>query len=848
VPVTPEPYEYRFICPLPNGLHARPANRLEEVVSGFSSRVSVENLSNRKVANARSILSLVSADIKQGDECVLKVDGADCESAYHELVRFLRDELPACDEVLPEAQESSSESFVPPVLQRSGVQVAAGRGVVPGFGRGSVVFVEALVLPEGIDNLQTIDVEEELRKIDRTIVEHRSDLTMKLGSGRISKLESDVLKAHLSIANDVELIEKIHLLIQEKGLCAGKAILESFDYFSDRLNTAQSELIRERIVDLRDVCSQLLAKIYGSAAQDRIQLSRPSVCVADNMTPSRFIAIDKSLLAALVLSQVGNTSHIVILARSFGIPTLTGIRDTDRLLTEGQDVIVDANCGLLIPEINPQVERFYAAERRKRDARQQLLAGFRDKPAETRDGKRLEVMANVGTAAEVETAMANGAEGVGLFRTEMLFLGRNSAPSEEEQFEQYQQAARFAGGKPVIIRTFDIGGDKAVEYIQWKSEDNPFLGYRGVRVYKQHKDLLENQLRAILRASAFGTLKIMIPMVTCTEEVKYVRSVLEKVKAELDAAGISYDPAISLGIMVEVPSVAFFIPQLAGIIDFLSIGTNDLTQYFLAVDRGNGQVSSLYQSRHPGLLALIQKIVEDAHRHHLWVGMCGEMAGQTECLPLLLGTGLDEVSVSIPYVMHIKAACAEYDSSRCRELLQQAVAAETTDQVNAILSSHSHRDSAQPVIDVRLVDLDADCMNKEEVIKAAADMLFVNQRSENAFDLEKDFWKRETIYSTGLGHGFAVPHCKTAHITANSICVFRLKQPVDWQSIDEIPVKVVIAMTIRDSGEAGNLHMKIFSKLARNIMHEEFRERLRTIQNPSEIVAYLHEKLELDQQ
>lgn len=848
MPVTPEKYEYRFVCPLPNGLHARPANRLEQVVSGFTSRVSVENLSNRKVANARSILSLVSADIKKGDECVLKVDGEDRDSAYQELVRFIRDELPVCDEALPETTTSSEDAYIPPVLHAAGVQMVSGKAVVPGFGRGKVVFIGGLTLPEKIDHAEAIDVEEERRTIDRVIVEHRSDLTLKLGYSRLSKVESEVLKAHLSIANDVELIEKIHTLIQEEGLCAGRAILASFDYFSERLNKAQSELIRERIVDLRDVCAQLLAKIYGTSAQHRILLTEPSVCVADDLTPSQFIAMDKRLLSALVLSHAGNTSHTVILARSFGIPTLSDVRDVERLLKAGQPVIVDANYGFLIPEINQQVERFYAAEQHNRDLQQQRLAAFRDKPAETRDGKRLEVMANVAMAAEVETAMANGAEGVGLFRTEMLFLGRNNAPGEEEQFEEYKQAARFAGDKPVIIRTFDIGGDKAVEYIQWDTEENPFLGYRGVRVYRRHKELLENQLRAILRASAFGTLKIMIPMVTCAEEVRYVRSVLEKAKGELDLAGIAFDDNISLGIMVEVPSVAFFIPQLAGIIDFLSIGTNDLTQYFLAVDRGNGQVSSLYQSRHPGLLALIQKIVDDAHRHHLWVGMCGEMAGQIECLPLLLGTGIDEVSVSIPYVTKIKAACSEYAVNHCCRLLEQAVAAETTDQVDAILSGSADHESAKPVIDACLVNLDADCISKEEVIKMVSDTLYLNQRTRNAAALEKDFWQREGIYSTGLGHGFAVPHCKTPYINANSICVFRLKQPVQWQSIDDVPVDIVVAMTIRDSGEAGNIHMKIFSKLARNIMHDDFRERLRTIQNPDEIVAYLHEKLELNQQ
>ncbi len=843
--VIPEKYEYQFVCPLPNGFHARPASRFEQLVCNFASRVSVQNLSNGKIANARSILSLVSADIKQGDECVLKVVGDDCNVAYQELVRFVREELPTCDEALPQVDESRQETFVPHVLRVAGVEIVPGKTVVSGFGRGRVVFVKSLACPVELDDSEVVDVQAELQKVDEAIEKQQSDLKVKLGAGGMSTMERDVFKAHLSIANDVELIEKIHSLIEEKGLCAGKAILESFSCFSDILGKAESVLIRERVVDLRDVCSQLLTQIYGSTANDHIVLTEPSVCVADDLTPSQFINLDKSLLSALILTQVGSTSHTVILARSFGIPTLTGICNIDGHLAAGQEVVVDANYGFLLTDINDQVERFYHRRQRHHDLQQEQINAYRDRPAQTYDGKRLEVMANVATAGEVKAAMESGAEGVGLFRTEMLFLSRDHAPSEQEQFHEYKTAAEFAAGRPVIIRTFDIGGDKTVNYMQTAAEDNPVLGCRGVRVYKQYEDLLEDQLRAILRASAFGHVKIMIPMVTCIEEVQYVRSVLQKVQSKLDAASIAYDADISLGIMVEVPSVAFFIPQLAEVIDFLSIGTNDLTQYFLAVDRCNGQVSSLYQSRHPGLLGIIRKIIDDAHQHGLWVGMCGEMAGQVECLPLLLGAGIDEVSVSIPYVNEVKAGCCEYDSTQCRGLLQQAIEAKTPAQVDAILLGCEHHGSDRSVIDVSLVDLEADCVSKQEVIQYVTDRLCLNGRTRNCRGLEDDFWKRESVYSTGLGYGFAVPHCKTPHIRANSICVLRLREPIEWDSIDSKPVKIVIAMTIRDVQDAGTVHMQIFSKLARSIMHEDFRRHLETIKNCDEVVAYLHQKLEL---
>jgi fructose-specific PTS system IIA-like component len=802
-------------------------------------------LSNHKVANAHSILSLVGADIKAGEECLLTVEGNGSALAYPEIVRFLQTEFPVCDNVLPEISSPSGDAYIPHVLRAAGVRVLPGNPVVAGFGKGCVVFVEAIDLPEVLAQTEIADTQQELQKIKTAVTSLQNDMTLKLVSGRLSAMEKDVLKAHLSIAGDVELLEKITSLIKEQHVCAGKAITQSFEHFSAILRLAQSELIRERITDLKDICSQLLKAIYGSIIQDQIVLTKPSVCIADNLTPSQFISLDKAFLSGLVLVQGGNTSHTAILARSFGIPMLTGVKNADTLLEHGQDVIVDANYGFLLADINEQVERFYAFERQKKYTQQQRIAVFKDKPARTQDGTAIEVMANVALAEEVQTAMRNGAEGIGLFRTEMLFMGRDAAPDEQEQFEEYKKAAVYAGPKPVIIRTFDVGGDKAVPYLNLAAEVNPFLGYRGVRIYRQYEDLFKTQLRAILRASAFGNLKLMIPMVTCIEEIIYVQYMLERVKSELDSSSVCFNRSLPLGIMAEVPSVAFIVPQLADFIDFLSIGTNDLTQYLLAVDRGNKQVGSLYQARHPAALALIKKIADDAHTHHLRVGMCGEMAGQIELLPFLLGAGIDEASVSVPSIMEVKAQCSELDSRECRRMLERAVRAETMEQVDSILKDRNTQTVERPVIDACLVDLDADCINKEEVIKYISDVLYAQQRTQNPLELEEDFWRREKVYSTGLGFGFAIPHCKTAHVNSNSICVFRLKQPVIWGSVDNLPVDVVIGMTIQDAEQAANTHMKIFSKLARNIMHADFRQRLKDIRDKKEIVAYLDEKLEL---
>ena len=842
----PESFEYKFVCPLPNGLHARPATLFQTVVTRFNSMVSLENLSNNKIANARSVLSLVGTDIKQGDECILKIQGEDSERAYTELVRFIESDLPLCDEQLPDVSTKEGNVYLPPVLEAAGVKILTGTSIVSGFGRGKVVHVKSLQLPSNISTAKIDDAQGEIFVIENAIKTLNSDISNKLNSAKISKMEKEILTAHLAIATDEELIENIQKVIHEEKVCSGIAILKSFEEFSSMLKAAQSELIRERVADLQDVCSDLIKIIYGSESTDNIVLTEPSVCIADNLTPSQFIALDKKYLKALVLINGSNTSHTAILARSYAIPTLVGIQEVAISLDVNQEIIVDANYGLLVCDINQQVERFYASEEKINNANSQRVSAYVDVDAETIDGKKIQVKANIVMADEIEVAIKNGANGVGLFRTEMFFMDSEKAPTEQEHFEEYKKAAQLASGKPITIRTFDIGGDKEVPCLSLPSEINPFLGYRGVRIYPEYKDLFKAQLRAILRASAFGLIKIMIPMVSSVDEVVYVQSVIDEIKAELDSESIDYDKDIKLGVNIEVPSAAFIIPQLSSMIDFVSLGTNDLTQYFMAVDRGNQQVSSLYQSRHPGFLSLIKNIVTQAHENNLFVGMCGEMAGQLENLPLLIGTGIDELSVSIPSVLEIKASASQYSFKECSALLDKAIKAMNNQGVDAILTNYNSNISDKPIVDIKLVDLDTDCINKQEVINYASQVLYLDGRTTNRVELEKDFWKREAVYSTGLGFGIAVPHCKTSYINCNSISVLRLRQPVEWESIDDAPVDVIISMTIKDIEQSGNIHMKIFSKLARNIMHEEFRENLRSLKTEKEVVRYLYNKLELN--
>jgi len=837
-------FEYEFVCPLPNGLHARPANCFEQVIVNFASDISVVNLNSNKKANGKSVLSLIGADIKKGDKCLVRIQGNDAKPAYDAIVEFIEHRMPDCDAALPEVVYGTNEVVLPPILEDAGVDVISGSPVVPGIGRGKAVFFEGLKLPESLDTGDFVDANEELNEVERAVSEFNSDIAANLSSGKATVIEREILDTHLSIANDVELLNEIRYLISEKGVSAGEAIVSAVEHFSKVLKMAKSKLVQERVLDLQDVYSQILKKIYHGKIDDSVKLESHSVCIAGNLTPSQFMSLDKEKLKGMVLSRAGNTSHTVILARSFGIPTLTGVGEVCLNIESGKEVIVDADLGIIVTEINEKVERYYALENRKQKAIAQKYAAFKEKPAITKDGSSIEVMANVATADEVKIAIANGAQGIGLFRTEILFMDRKEAPSEDEQFEEYRKAAENAKGNQVVIRTFDIGGDKPIGYLNLPKEENPFLGYRAVRIYREYENLFKDQLRAILRASVYGNLKLMIPMISCVEEVLWVKEKVKQVKEELDSESISYNSDIKLGIMVEVPAIAFIIPRVSKEVDFFSIGTNDLTQYLLAADRGNEKVKFLYNSNHPALLLLIKKIVDDARANGTWVGMCGEMAGKAENLPILLGLGLDEISMASPFIAGIKAECAGLDRALCEELVAKVLNCASVGQVEAVVAEQSHKDFPA-VIEAGLVDLHVDCTDKAEIIKYTSDILCINGRTNYPLEIERDFWKREAAYSTGLGHGFAVPHCKSKRVKCHSICVFRLNKPIEWNAIDKKPVDVIIAMVIKDGENAGNSHMRIFSRLAKKILHEKFRNKLRALLSEREVVSFLYDQLGL---
>ena len=834
--------EHTFQCPLPNGLHARPASQFADVAGRFASEIVLTSARTGAVANAKSILSLVAVDVKLDDACELRIVGEDADAARAALADFIANVLPGCDEPLP-VVALGREVALPRGLRQTGVPWFGGTVVCPGIGWGNVVPVGGLMLPPELAGEPAGAPEFERELVFRALAAVRAGLESKLVA-RPTGVEAGILRAHLSIASDVSLGEKLDELVAG-GCSAGRAITHAAEFFANRLRAADSAYVHERAIDVEDIGLQLLEQVYGKRIQTPgIVLTQPAVVVAENLTPRQLLAADRRFLRALLLEHAGATSHAVILARSFNIPTLTGITELRAKLPAGSEVVVDANVGIVLPEVSAPVRRYYEREQRKLSRRQERLAAYVHAPGTTRDGQRLEVAANVATAAELAPVFEQGADGIGLFRTEMLFMDREAPPSEEEQFGVYAQAARAAGGRPVIIRTLDVGGDKPVPYLHLPEEANPFLGYRGVRIYPEYRELLVAQLRAIARASAFGPVWVMAPMISTPDEARWLKAQVTEVQVELRGAGVAHDPAMRVGIMLEVPAAAFCIDRLAAEIDFFSIGTNDLTQYFMAVDRDGDKVANLYSSRHPAFLRLLAMIVAEVHRCGRWVGMCGEMTRSPRNLALLVGLGLDEISTAGPEIPAVKAALARLAADECRALLQRALDCRDVAEVEALVADFGGRGVSADLLDPEFIAIDSDSATKEEAIKEIIDAFHVAGRAEQPEAVEDAVWAREGVYSTGLGHGFAIPHCKTDAIAANSIGFVRLRQPIAWEAVDGQPVQCVILLAMRESDRDG-AHMKVFSKLARRLMHEDFRQRLLDAADASAVLQYLREELEI---
>jgi len=837
------PKELHFTFPLKNGMHARPASLFQDLANAYRARITFVNRQTGVTANGKSTLSLVGTITREGDPCSLLIEGEDEQAAFAGMEKFLNEEFPACDDdlVVPEVMAGAPRPL-PRALRHEHMQFESGISVSRGVARAPAALVSSRSLEPPLGGWPKGTDDGEVARLAKALREVQGNLQAQTASAP-QGVEQAVLKAYLSIVADPDYRTRVEETLRVRHCSVGEALMETAHHYTEILARSGSVYLQERVLDVRDVTSQLVTAVYGPAAGEReIVLGGECVCVAENLAPSQFISLDKRLVKGLVLAHSGVTSHTVILARAFGIPCITGVPDAHRKIAAGEDVIVDADRGLVIHTPSDRVARFYVRATEKAGRMKAKLRRFAALPGISADGRRLEVAANASSCEEVEAAFGGGAEGIGLFRTEILFMDRTEPPEEEEQFRLYSQVAKSAGDRSAIIRTLDIGGDKPIPYLNLPSEENPFLGYRAVRLYDEFPQIINAQLRAILRASAFGKLKIMFPMICSLQEVRSLKARLRQLTGELDAEGLSCDHRIPIGIMVEIPSVAFIIDQLSQEVDFFSIGSNDLTQYFLAVDRSNPKVSSLYTSFHPSFLRLLKHIVDEVHRHGKWVGLCGELGGNPLAAPLFLGCGIDEVSLAIPLIPAVKEVVHSCRTPMCEELLKSVTQMERPEDVEAALKAFALSLKGGSLISEELVQLSSQAGTKDEAIRELVDLLHLAGRVDDPDLVEEAVWAREETYATGMGFGVAIPHCKSPHVGASSIAVLKLEAPVMWKMPDEDPVEFVILIAISASAK-GDEHLRIIAGLARKLMHEEFRRQLIDAEEPGTVASLLTRQL-----
>jgi len=510
-----------------------------------------------------------------------------------------------------------------------------------------------------------------------------SELAQK-ARGKVGPEGEALFEAHLLMLDDPELTGRAERLIQEENLMAESAVEAATREVCSRLTAVDDEYLRARADDVRDVGDRLVRILRGEPAGCLGALKEPVVVVAEELMPSDTLQVDVSKVLAFLTVRGSPTSHAAILARTLGIPAVVGAHGLTQAVEDGALVVADGETGVVI--VNPTEDELRAWREKQRACKEQreaLLASCR-LPGQTSDGHRVEVATNIGSPDHVRESLENGAEGIGLFRTEFLFMDRSSPPDEDEQFEAYRAVVAAMEGRPVIVRTLDIGGDKKIPWLGELSEANPFLGLRGVRLTLEREDLLLTQLKAILRAAEFGDVRIMIPMVTDLTEVRRVRRVLRAAGEELKGRGRPPDE-VQVGIMVEVPSAALLADEFLREVDFASVGTNDLTQYVLATDRTNEKVQSLADALHPAVLRLIKLVADAGHRLRKWVGVCGDLAGDPRAAPLLVGLGVSELSMAPRLIPEVKAVLRALCFDECRRLARRALSCSTAGEVRNLL-------------------------------------------------------------------------------------------------------------------------------------------------------------------
>jgi phosphotransferase system enzyme I (PtsI) len=498
----------------------------------------------------------------------------------------------------------------------------------------------------------------------------------------IGAKDAAIFDAHLLVVEDRTLIDEV-LRKLETDLCNVEWVFQEVaTRYAETLNKIDDPYLRERALDIQDVTKRVIRNLQGKAPKMFLALTEKHILVAHNLTPSDTASVNRANVLGIATDLGSRTSHAAILARSLSIPAVVGLHDITAKLETGQHVLVDGSEGLLIVFPSQETIAHYAQIESRRAKVTAQLKELRTTSSTTRDGRHIVLSANIELPEDVEAVAANGAEGIGLYRTEFLYLNRNTLPTEDEQFETYRKVAERVWPDPLIIRTFDLGGDKlAPGTVDTTDELNPFLGWRAIRLCLENMDIFKTQLRAVLRASAVGNIKVMFPMISGLEELRRAKAALAECREDLCRSGVPMAQRIDVGAMIEIPGAAICAHSLAPEVDFFSIGTNDLIQYALAVDRVNEKLAYLYEPTHPAVVRLLKMVAEAAHAHNIWVGVCGEMAGDVALVPLLLGLGMDELSAGATLVPRVKRAVQSVTIPECRELVAEALKLNTASEI-----------------------------------------------------------------------------------------------------------------------------------------------------------------------
>jgi phosphoenolpyruvate-protein phosphotransferase/dihydroxyacetone kinase phosphotransfer subunit len=671
----------------PLGLHARPAARFVQTAAGFDANVEVSNLtSGRGPAGARSLNGLATLGIRQGHEILVSAHGPQAAAA-----------LDALAELAGRDFDEETARVAPPATPLTPVALAAapGAGLTGLSGAPGIVSGPARHLRSAEPEIPTGssgDPEAEWAALTGALEHVRAEIgaTRESVAARAGEYSAAIFDAHVLFLDDDALLAPARRAIFEEGRNAAEAWQAASEAVAADYRSLDDDYMQDRAEDLTGVARQVVAALTGDAAG--LSLEGPGIVVAADLTPADTAGLDRELAHGIATAAGSPTSHSAILARSLGIPAAVGLGETLLEVPEDASLLLDGDSGVVYVEPTDELVAEYGRQSAVREEAGREARARAAEPALTRDGHPVEVVANIGSPEDVPVALANGAEGVGLLRTEFLFLERDSMPTEDEQYGAYSRIAAALEGRPLVLRTLDVGADKPLPYVPAQTEANPFLGVRGIRLALARPELLETQLRAVLRTSAEHPLKIMFPMVATLDEYRQARAVLEGVREELEQAGTAVPKELEVGVMIEVPAAALAAEVFAPEVDFFSLGTNDLTQYTMAAERGNASVAGLADGLHPSVLRLIQIVAEAGSRHDRWVGVCGELASDPVAVPVLVGLGITELSANAPAIPAVKQAVRSLDADAARALADEALTLSSASEVRALVE----RETAEP--------------------------------------------------------------------------------------------------------------------------------------------------------